>query len=92
MLAAAIFTTDPQLISTKYVVLKEPRNMFGFQYVAPVLSKKLVSENGSSFTSTVNKVSALLTVRAMIAMNKAVATRQEAGRRGGQGLPQGEQA
>ena len=49
------------------------RNMFGFQYVAPVLSKKLVAENGSSFTSTVNKVSALLTGPAMIAMNKAVA-------------------
>ncbi len=47
--------------------------MFGFQYVAPVLSKKLVAENGSSFTSTVNKVSALLTGPAMIAMNKAVA-------------------
>ena len=73
VLAAAIFTTDPQLISTKYVVLKEPRNMFGFQYVAPVLSKKLVTENGTRFTSTVNKVSSLLTVRAMIAMNKAVA-------------------
>jgi osmoprotectant transport system substrate-binding protein len=73
VLAAAIFSTDPQLISTKYVVLNEPRNMFGFQYVAPVLSKKLVSENGARFTSTVNKVSSLLTVRAMIAMNKAVA-------------------
>jgi glycine betaine/choline ABC-type transport system substrate-binding protein len=47
--------------------------MFGFQYVAPVLSKKLVSENGSSFTSAVNRVTSLLTVRAMIAMNKAVA-------------------
>jgi osmoprotectant transport system substrate-binding protein len=73
VLAAAIFTTDPQLISTKYVVLQEPRNMFGFQYVAPVLSKKLVAENGTRFTSAVNKVSSLLTVRAMIAMNKAVA-------------------
>ena len=73
VLAAAIFSTDPQLISTKYVVLSEPRNMFGFQYVAPVLSKKLVSENGSRFTSTVNRVTALLTTRAMIAMNKAVA-------------------
>jgi osmoprotectant transport system substrate-binding protein len=73
VLAAAIFSTDPQLISTKYVVLSEPRNMFGFQYVAPVLDKDLVSENGSTFTSTVNKVSALLTTRAMIAMNKAVA-------------------
>ena len=73
VLAAAIFSTDPQLISTKYVVLSEPRNMFGFQYVAPVLSKKLVSENGSRFTSTVNRVTALLSTRAMIAMNKAVA-------------------
>ena len=73
VLAAAIFSTDPQLISTKYVVLSEPRNMFGFQYVAPVLDKDLVSENGSTFTSTVNKVTALLTTRAMIAMNKAVA-------------------
>ncbi len=73
VLAAAIFTTDPQLISTKYVVLREPRNMFGFQFVAPVLSKKLVAENGTRFTATVNKVSSLLTLRAMIAMNKAVA-------------------
>jgi osmoprotectant transport system substrate-binding protein len=71
--AAAIFTTDPQLISTKYVVLREPRNMFGFQHVAPVLSKKLVSEYGTRFTSTLNSVSRLLTLRAMIAMNKAVA-------------------
>ena len=73
VLAAAIFTTDPQLISTKYVVLREPRNMFGFQFVAPVLSKKLVAENGTRFSATVNKVSSLLTLRAMIAMTKAVA-------------------
>jgi osmoprotectant transport system substrate-binding protein len=53
-------------------VLREPRNMFGFQYVAPVLSKKLVAENGTRFTATVNRVSSLLTLRAMIAMNKAV--------------------
>lgn len=72
VLAAAIFTTDPALISTRYVVLQDPRNMFGFQYVAPVVSKKLVAENGATFTTTLNKVSALLTLRAMIAMNKAV--------------------
>ena len=72
VLSAAIFSTDPQLISTKYAVLSEPRNMFGFQHVAPVLSKKLVAENGARFTSTVNKVSSLLTGKAMIAMNKAV--------------------
>ncbi|MBA2385450.1 MAG: hypothetical protein H0V68_12420 [Actinobacteria bacterium] len=72
VLAAAIFTTDPALISTRYVVLSDPRNMFGFQYVAPVLDKDLVAENGARFTSTLNRVSGLLTLRAMIAMNKAV--------------------
>ena len=71
--AAGIFTTDPALISSKYVVLKEPKNMFGFQHVAPVLSRKLVTENGARFTSTLNKVTALLSLKAMIAMNKAVA-------------------
>ena len=70
--AAGIFTTDPPLISTKYVVLKEPRNMFGFQHVAPVISKKLVAENGTRLTSTLNRVNSLLTLRAITAMNKAV--------------------
>jgi osmoprotectant transport system substrate-binding protein len=70
--AAGIFTTDPQLISTKYVVLSEPRNMFGFQQVAPVVSKKLVAEKGTRLTATLNRVDSLLTLRAMIAMNKAV--------------------
>jgi osmoprotectant transport system substrate-binding protein len=73
VLSAGIFTTDPQLISTRYVVLSEPRNMFGFQHVAPVVDRRLVAEYGTRFTSTVNRVSSLLTLRAMIAMNKAVA-------------------
>ena len=72
VLAAGIFSTDPQLISTKYVVLRDPKNIFGFQHVAPIVSKKLVAEN-PNLMPTLNKVSALLTVKAMIAMNKAVA-------------------
>ena len=72
VLAADVFTTDPQLLSSKYVQLADPKNMFGFQYVAPVVDRDLVSENGARFTSTINKVSALLTVKAMQAMNKAV--------------------
>jgi osmoprotectant transport system substrate-binding protein len=72
VLAADVFTTDPQLLSKKYVQLRDPKNMFGFQHVAPVVSRKLVAENGARFTSTVNKVSSLLTVRAIAAMNKAV--------------------
>ena len=71
-LAADVFTTDPQLLSNKYVQLRDPKNMFGFQHVAPVVDRDLVRENGAKFTRTVNRVSALLTVRAMQAMNKAV--------------------
>ncbi|HET6682282.1 MAG TPA: glycine betaine ABC transporter substrate-binding protein [Gaiella sp.] len=72
VLAADVFTTDPQLLSKKYVQLRDPKNMFGFQHVAPVVSKKLVSEYGAKFTSTVNKVTKLLTVKAIAAMNRAV--------------------
>jgi osmoprotectant transport system substrate-binding protein len=72
VLAADVFTTDPQLLSNKYVQLRDPKNMFGFQHVAPVVDRELVSENGTRLTSTINKVTSLLTVRAMQAMNKAV--------------------
>jgi osmoprotectant transport system substrate-binding protein len=72
VLAADVFTTDPQLLSNKYVQLSDPKNMFGFQHVAPVVDRDLVQENGARFTSTINKVSSLLTVKAMQAMNRAV--------------------
>jgi osmoprotectant transport system substrate-binding protein len=70
--AADVFTTDPQLLSGKYTQLRDPRNMFGFQHVAPIVKRTIVSENGSNFTATVNRVSSLLTVKAMAALNKAV--------------------
>jgi osmoprotectant transport system substrate-binding protein len=72
VIAAGIFSTDPQLISTRYVVLRDPKNIFGFQHVAPIVSRKIVAEN-PTLLPTLNRVSALLTVKAMIAMNKAVA-------------------
>jgi osmoprotectant transport system substrate-binding protein len=72
VLAADVFTTDPQLLSSKYVQLRDPKNMFGFQYVAPVVDRDLISENGARFTTTINNVSRLLTTRAIQAMNKAV--------------------
>ena len=73
VLAADVFTTDPQLLGRKYVQLRDPKNMFGFQHVAPVVDRDLVRENGRRFTRTINRVTGLLTVRAMQAMNKAVA-------------------
>ena len=44
VLAADVFTTDPPLGTTKYQQLRDPKNMFGFQHVAPVYNKKLATE------------------------------------------------
>jgi len=70
---AAIFTTDPQLKGGKYTVLQDNKGIFGFQNVAPVVSKKVLAKMGPDFTNTLNAVSAKLTNDAMITMNAAVA-------------------
>src|SRR5215471_10790941 len=67
------FSTDPQQAQhSKYTALKDPKHMFGFQNVAPVVSQKLLKgSSGKLLTSTCNKVSSKLTLAAMQAMNKA---------------------
>ena len=71
--AGDTFSTDPQLLSKKYIVLKDTKHIFGFHNVAPVLTKQLASDGGAAFATAVNAVSAKLTLPAMRAMNKAVA-------------------
>jgi osmoprotectant transport system substrate-binding protein len=68
-----IFTTEPAFATGKYVALIDDKHIFGFQNVAPVVSKKVVAAYGAKFVAAVNAVSAKLTNAAMIAMNKAVA-------------------
>jgi osmoprotectant transport system substrate-binding protein len=71
--AAAVFSTDPVLGPTsKYKLLADPVHQFGFQNVAPVVSKALVASLPPLFRRTVDAVSAKLTQNAIIAMNKAV--------------------
>ena len=72
--AADVFTTDPQLASGKYVVLTDPKHIFGFQNIALVINTKKLNElGGQQFMNVINQVNALLTTPAIIAMNKAVA-------------------
>jgi len=73
-----VFTTDPQLASAKYVVLTDPKHVFGFQNVALIIKKSVLDAEGPAFADTVNKVSSLLTTKAIIAMNAAVALNKEA--------------
>jgi osmoprotectant transport system substrate-binding protein len=79
--AADVFTTDPQLASGKYVVLTDPKHIFGFQNIALVINTKKLNElGGQQFMNIINQVNALLTTQAIIAMNKAVAIdKQEPG-------------
>ncbi len=73
VLAADVFSTDPPLAKpSKYTTLADPKHLFGFQNVAPIVSKTLASALGSKFQQTIDAVSAKLTQAAIIAMNKAV--------------------
>ena len=70
--AADVFTTDGQLQSGKYTVLSDPKNIFGFEQVAPIVNQKTLTKEGPAFAQTINAVSAKLTTKAMQQMNGAV--------------------
>ncbi|MGI8903302.1 MAG: glycine betaine ABC transporter substrate-binding protein [Solirubrobacteraceae bacterium] len=71
------FTTDPQLLSGKYVLLSDPKRVFGFQNVAPMVKKSVLAAEGPAFAQTIDKVSALLTLPAIQKMNAAVGLDQQ---------------
>ncbi len=68
----SVFSTDGQLLGGKFKVLSDPKHVFGFQNVAPVVNKKVLAAEGPAFAETLNRVSALLTIPAIQQMNKAV--------------------
>ena len=70
--AADVFTTDGALQGGKYKILKDPKFIFGFQNVSPIVSQKVLNAQGSDFSDTLNAVSAKLTTEAMQKMNAAV--------------------
>ncbi len=74
--AADAFSTDPQLLGNQYVPLRDPRNIFGSQFVAPVVKQATAQQEGPEFEQTCNWVSGLLTVRNIQQMNQAVANGQ----------------
>jgi osmoprotectant transport system substrate-binding protein len=66
------FTTDPQQNSKKYTTLQDNKHIFGYEQVAPVLSQKLLKGSaGKTLAQICNKVSSLLTLKAIRAMDKA---------------------
>jgi osmoprotectant transport system substrate-binding protein len=70
---AAVFTTEGQLTNKrKYVLLTDPKGIFGFQNIVPVVSKKVLRAQGPEFAEVLNTVSAKLTNDALQGMNGAV--------------------
>jgi osmoprotectant transport system substrate-binding protein len=67
------FTTEGQLVDKKkYMTLPDPKHIFGFQNVAPVVNKKVADKMGPEFAQTLNAVTAKLTNDALQKMNGAV--------------------
>ena len=67
-----VFSTDGQLLNGKFKLLADPKHVFGFQNVAPVVKKSVLAAEGPAFSETLNKVSSLLTIKAIQQMNAAV--------------------
>ncbi len=74
---ATAFTTDGQLAGGKYTALSDPKSIFGYQNVTPVINKQVLARLGPAFTSTVNAVSAKLTLPAIQSMNAAAALQKQ---------------
>ena len=72
---AAVFTTDGQLAGRRYVILDDPRGVFGTQHVAPIISDAALRAHGPRLRAVIDKVSRRLTASAMQRMNAAVQLR-----------------
>jgi osmoprotectant transport system substrate-binding protein len=70
--AADVNTTDGQLASGDYVVLRDPKRIFGWGNVIPVVSTKALITEGPAFAATIDRVDATLTTAVMRRLNQAV--------------------
>ncbi|WP_251095374.1 ABC transporter substrate-binding protein [Streptomyces sp. Caat 7-52] len=63
---ADIFTTDPKISEEKFVVLQDPKNLFGFQNVQPLVHKGTLSQEG---VAALNAVSAKLDTETLLELD-----------------------
>jgi len=75
---AAVFTTDGQLAGGRYVVLRDPRGVFGTQHVAPIISRAALRRYGPRLQPVIDGVSRRLTAAAMRRMNAEVQIKRRA--------------
>jgi osmoprotectant transport system substrate-binding protein len=69
-----IFTTDPAIPKNKFVTLSDPKNLFGFENVIPLVYKSGLSQQG---VDTLNAVSAKLDTAALLSLDTQVQTEKK---------------
>ncbi|MFD5911744.1 ABC transporter substrate-binding protein [Streptomyces massasporeus] len=67
--AADIFTTDPTIVKEKFVVLKDPENLFGFANVTPLVNKSGLPQKGAD---ALDAVSAKLDTKTLLELDAQV--------------------
>ncbi|MEU9594056.1 ABC transporter substrate-binding protein [Streptomyces sp. NPDC048219] len=67
--AADVFTTDPTIVKEKFVVLKDPENLFGFANVTPLVNKEGLPQEG---VAALNAVSAKLDTETLLDLDAQV--------------------
>ncbi|MBD0736492.1 ABC transporter substrate-binding protein [Streptomyces sp. CBMA29] len=67
--AADVFTTDPSIPKEKFVVLQDPKNLFGFENIIPLVYKSGLSKEG---VAALNAVSAKLDTATLLALDTQV--------------------
>jgi osmoprotectant transport system substrate-binding protein len=72
VLAAAVGTTDGQLQVGQYALLSDPKHVFGWGNVVPVVPAKVLAAEGPIFRRTIDAVSALLSTPVMRQLNADV--------------------
>jgi osmoprotectant transport system substrate-binding protein len=70
--AADVSTTDGQLASGDYTLLRDPRRIFGWGNVVPVISAQAMTAEGPAFAPTIQRVDDTLTTDVMRRLNQAV--------------------
>ena len=70
--SANVGTTDGQLATGHYTLLRDPRHVFGWGNIVPVVAARVLTIEGPAFTDTIDRVSALLTTNSLRRLNAAV--------------------
>jgi osmoprotectant transport system substrate-binding protein len=69
--AAFINTTDGELATGDYKVLRDPQNIFGYGNVVPVVTQQALDQEGPAFAATIERVDRTLTLTTMRQLNNA---------------------